>query len=172
MAYPRAELEDAFARYKDVVAEIAVCRNWERFADLFTDDATYVEHAYGTFHGRLQIRDWVVRTMTAFPGSAMVSFPPRWSVIDEQRGWIICEIRNIMADPGDHSLHEEPNLTILRYAGDGLFGGEEDVYNPMRYVPMVRRWARVAQAHDRLPPDAAPWMDTYAPGWRDRTDSS
>jgi hypothetical protein len=163
--FPRGEIEAAFEGYQQVVAEIAVSRDWSRFADLFTDDATYVEHAYGSFHGRAEIRDWVVRTMSTFPGSAMVSFPPRWSVIDEERGWVICEIRNIMADPGDGSVHEEPNVTILRYGGDGLFANEEDVYNPMRYLPMVRGWAEVALAHGRLPANAHRWMDAYVQGW-------
>jgi ketosteroid isomerase-like protein len=161
--YPRAELEAAFARYQQVVAEIAQSRDWARFAELFTDDATYIEHAYGTFRGRDEIRAWIVRTMTTFPGSAMVSFPPRWSVIDEERGWIVCEIRNIMADAGDGETHEEPNITILRYGGDGLFAEEEDVYNPGRYLPMVRRWAAVASANRCLPADAADWIARFAP---------
>ncbi|MDT4890974.1 MAG: hypothetical protein QOE97_9 [Pseudonocardiales bacterium] len=163
--YRRSEIEAAFSHYQQVVAEIALSRDWSRFAELFTPDATYIEHAYGSFRGRDEIRAWVVRTMTSFPGSSMVSFPPRWSVIDEERGWVVCEIRNIMADPGDGSVHEEPNITVLRYAGDGLFANEEDVYNPMRYLPMVRGWAEVALAHDRLPENAHRWMDAYAPGW-------
>ena len=161
--YPRAELEAAFAHYQQVVSEIAETGEWERFADLFTEDATYIEHAYGTFHGRAEIRGWIVRTMTTFPGSAMVSFPPRWSVIDEERGWVVCEIRNIMADAGDGDLHEEPNITILRYAGDGLFAEEEDVYNPARYLPMVRRWVAAAIANGRLPDDARDWVARFAP---------
>jgi hypothetical protein len=165
--YSRAELEDAFANYQQVVSEISASRDWTRFADLFTEDATYIEHAYGTFTGRDEIRAWIIRTMTTFPGSSMIAFPPRWSVIDEERDWIVCEIRNIMADPGDGSVHEEPNITILRYAGDGLFANEEDVYNPMRYLPMVLAWSKVAQAHGRLPENSHRWMDSYRPDWRD-----
>jgi hypothetical protein len=160
--YPRAELEAAFEKYQRHVEDVAATGQWERFADLFTADATYVEHVYGTFHGRDEIREWIVRTMTTFPGSAMVAFPPRWSVIDEERGWIVCEIRNIMADPGDGSVHEEPNITILRYAGNGLFSNEEDVYNPARYLPMVLGWVRTAEKHGRLPEDAGPWLAAYA----------
>jgi hypothetical protein len=167
MSIGRHELAAAFDNYQRTVTAIAASGDWARFADLFTEDATYIEHAYGMFRGREQIRDWIVRTMTTFPGSSMVAFPPRWSVIDVERSWIVCEIRNIMADPGDGSVHEEPNITILRYADDGLFAEEEDVYNPARYLPMVRTWAGVAQAHGRLPDDAHRWMDTYAPGWRD-----
>ena len=157
------ELDAAFTHYQRAVEEIAETRDWARFADLFTPDATYIEHAYGTFRGRDEIREWIVRTMTTFPGSAMVAFPPRWSVIDVERGWVVCEIRNIMADPGDGSVHEEPNITILRYAGDGLFAEEEDVYNPMRYLPMVRAWAARAQQFGRLPDDAATWVTRFAP---------
>lgn len=162
--WSRAELAAAFEKYQRHVEDIVVTGQWERFADLFTEDATYIEHCYGTFRGRDEIRSWIVRTMTTFPGSAMVAFPPRWSVIDEDRGWIVCEIRNIMADPGDGSVHEEPNITILRYAGDGRFGEEEDVYNPARYLPMVLRWAKLARAHDRLPENSAEWLAAYSPG--------
>ena len=36
-----------------------------------------------------------------------------------------------MKDPGDGSVHESPNLSVLKYAGDGLWSYEEDAYNPM-----------------------------------------
>ena len=47
-----------------------------------------------------------------------------------------------MPDPGDGSHHEESNLTIMTYAGDGLFSREEDVYNPLRFMKMSVRWAQ------------------------------
>lgn len=159
----RAELESAFEHYQDTVRRIAVERDWTLFAALFTEDATYNEHAYGRFVGRAGIEAWAVRTMTSFPGSAMVAFPVSWSVLDPERGWIVCEIQNVMRDPGDGSVHQSPNLTILHYAGDGLFRYEEDVYNPMRFLQMVAGWAAVAEAHRRLPEDARPWLARYAP---------
>ena len=88
-----------------------------------------------------------------FPGNAMVEFPVGWAVYDTERAWIVCEIRNVMRDPGDGSVHETPNLTILHYAGENLFSYEEDVYNPMNFAAMVTGWARVADAHGRLPDD-------------------
>jgi hypothetical protein len=66
-----------------------------------------------------------------------------------------------MADPGDGSVHEEPNITILRYAGDGLFSNEEDVYNPARYLPMVQAWAKIADAHGRLPEGGSEWVAQF-----------
>ena len=53
-------------------------------------NATYVEHLYGTMQGREAIRSWITETMSTFPGSDMPEFPIGWSVIDEQRGWVIC----------------------------------------------------------------------------------
>ena len=76
------EIEQAFADYQTTVARIAQTGEWARFADMFTADATYEEHAYGTFNGREEIRGWVVETMTAFPGNTMSSFPIAWHVVD------------------------------------------------------------------------------------------
>lgn len=145
-----AEITEAYAALHRTVQGCADTGDWTGFADHFTEDAEYVEHAFGTFRGRAAIRDWSVRTMTSFPGSVMTGFPLAWSVLDVPTGRLICEVRNLMPDPGDGSVHEESNLTIMTYAGDGLFSREEDVYNPLRFAAMTVRWARVAEAHGRL----------------------
>ena len=155
------EIEEAFRSYQETVAGIAACAEWTRFADLFTEDATYEEHAFGTFTGREAIRTWVVATMTAFPGNTMVSFPMAWHVVDEPSSRVICEVRNLMPDPGDGSVHEASNLTILTYGGDGLWSREEDVYNPMRFAEMSLGWARVASAHDRLSAEGAVFLERF-----------
>lgn len=147
------ELRAAFATYQERVAAITAAGSWADFADLFTPQATYCEHAYGDFSGREEIRPWIVRTMTTFPGSEMVAFPVAWSVLDAEQRRVVCEIRNLMRDPGDGSIHEASNITILDYAGDGLWSREEDVYNPQRFATMVRDWARVAREHGTLGDD-------------------
>jgi uncharacterized protein (TIGR02246 family) len=159
MTTSTSEIEDAFTAYQDTVAGIAATGEWERFADLFTPDATYVEHAFGTFSGREAIREWSVATMTAFPGNTMTSFPIAWHVLDPPTDRVICEVRNLMPDPGDGSVHEASNLTILTYGGDGLWSCEEDVYNPMKFAQMSVDWARVAAAHDRLSEQGQRFLD-------------
>ncbi len=144
------EIAKAFAAYQETVADITQSGDWARFADMFTQTASYEEHAYGTFSGREEIRSWVLETMTAFPGNAMTSFPIAWHVVDAPTNRVICEVRNLMPDPGDGSVHEASNLTILTYGGDGLWSREEDIYNPMRFAKMSVRWARVAEEHGRL----------------------
>lgn len=146
-------LQIGFERYVRTVEEIAESHDWSRFADLFATDATYCEHAYGDFAGREEIRDWIVSTMTSFPGNEMVAFPPAWHVYDEERMRVLCDVRNIMRDPGDGSIHEASNITILTFSPDGELIREEDIYNPQKFAEMVRTWARVADAHGTLTPE-------------------
>lgn len=140
--WTRDELEAAFTAYQARAAEAGRTGDWAAWADQFTDDATYVEHHYGRFEGREAIRSWIAETMSAFPGRDMPEFPIGWYVIDEDRGWVVCQVFNRMADPGDGSIHEADNVTILHYAGDGLWSYEEDVYNPAHFATMVAGWVQ------------------------------
>ena len=143
-------LQAAFDRYAATVEEISVSRDWSAFADMFTEDATYCEHAYGDFTGREEIRAWVVKTMNEFPATEMIAFPPAWSVLDPATNRVICDIRNIMRDPGDGSVHEASNITILTFDDDRNLIREEDIYNPQKFADMTRDWCRVAEAHGTL----------------------
>jgi hypothetical protein len=159
--WTRAELLSAFEHYAAEVEIAAATGEWDRFADCFTEDSTYDEHVYGSWRGRETTRAWIHRTMTSFPGSMMAGFPAAWVTVDEERGWVICEIRNLMRDPGDGSMHEASNITILRYAGNGLFGNEEDIYNPERFLTMVQDWCRVAEKHGNLPDEGRAWLTAF-----------
>jgi ketosteroid isomerase-like protein len=138
--WSREELEAAFERYEKRVVEIGKTWDWSSYADQFTEDATYVEHALGNFNGREQIREWIVSTMNMFPGSEMPFFPCEWYSIDEDKGWVIAKIPNRMKDPGDGSIHETPVISILRYAGDDRWSYEEDVHNPMNFLVTVKEY--------------------------------
>jgi hypothetical protein len=138
--WTREELEEAFAHHQSVVRRASATRDWNLFADQFTEDATYVEHVFGTFGGREAIRRWITTTMSTFPGDSMPHFPIEWYIIDEDRGWIVCQIWNRMADPGDGSVHQAYNFSLMKYAGDGLWSYEEDIYNPSHFVEMLKEW--------------------------------
>lgn len=138
--WTREELEQAFADYQAAALGAGTSGDWNPWADLFTEDATYVEHLFGTFGGREAIRRWITQTMGSFPGNAMPHFPIEWYVVDEERGWVVCQVWNRMADPGDGSVHQAYNFTLLKYAGDGLWSYEEDIYNPAHFAEMLTRW--------------------------------
>jgi hypothetical protein len=138
--FSRAELEDAFAHYQDAGATAGRTGDWAAWSEQFTEDATYIEHHYGTMHGRDEIRAWITETMSTYPGNLMPEFPIEWYVLDEERGWIVCQVWNRMTDPGDGSIHQQFNYTKLHYAGDGLWSYEEDIYNPAHFGTMVAGW--------------------------------
>ena len=158
MAFTAGEITAAYAAFHDQVERCRVSGDWSGYADLFTPDAVYVEHAMGTFHGREEIRSWVIRTMTAYPGRVMTGFPVAWQMVDAGAGRLVCEVHNPMPDPGDGTMLDEPNITIMTYAGDGLFSGEEDVYNPLRFHQMALRWARIARDHGTADDDVLAWL--------------
>jgi SnoaL-like domain len=81
--WSREELEEAFHNYEQAVVRISETWDWSSYADQFTEDATYVEHALGSFSGREQIREWISSTMSSFPGNEMPFFP---SIDDERVG--------------------------------------------------------------------------------------
>ena len=63
-----------------------------------------------------------------------------------------------MRDPGDGSIHQAANLSVMKYAGDDLWSYEEDAYNPMNFLPMgvntssgVRRRGLPAMTRSRSP---------------------
>ena len=140
--WSRQELEDAFANYQRLALEAGTTGDWNIWADQFTEDATYIEHLYGTMGGREAIRRWIVETMGTYPGSEMPHFPIEWYVIDEDRGWVVCQVWNRMADPGDGSLHQQYNFSLLKYAGDLQWSYEEDIYNPAAFGTMVATWEK------------------------------
>ena len=144
--WSRAELESAFVEYQKRAAESGASGDWAPWADLFTEDATYIEHHYGEFRGRAAILEWISATMAEYPGNAKPELPIEWYVIDEEKGWVVCQVWNRMEDPGDGSVHQEYNITILKYAGDGRWSSEEDVYNPMRFGAMGGAWEQAKQA--------------------------
>ena len=67
-------------------------------------------------------------------------FPIEWYMIDEEKGWVIAQVWNRMVDPGDGSLHQAYNFTLLKYAGNDKWSYEEDIYNPVHFKDMIRGW--------------------------------
>ena len=141
------EIRAAFDRYRAAAAEAGRTGDWERFVGCFTEDVDYVEHHYGRFRGRQEVREWVVPAMTTWPVSEMREFPWNWWVIDAERGWVVGEVANVMSDPGDGRVYSAVNWTRLVYGGDGLFSAEEDVYNPAEFAGMIGAWMEAWKAH-------------------------
>ncbi|MFI9503864.1 nuclear transport factor 2 family protein [Nocardia sp. NPDC052566] len=139
--FDRAELEQGLAHYEQVVERCSASGDWSPFADLFTEDVEYIEHAYGTFRGREAVRRWIVNVTAPFPH---MRFPHYWVAFDEVNDAIVLGIKNLLPDlAGDDTEYWFPNITRLVYAGNGLFSSEEDIYNPARDASrVVGEWVR------------------------------
>ncbi|MDH6196986.1 putative SnoaL-like aldol condensation-catalyzing enzyme [Mycobacterium frederiksbergense] len=139
--FTRDELLNALDHYTKTVSVCSQTGNWAPFADLFTEDVTYIEHAYGVFHGREAVREWIVSVMKPFPH---MRFPHTWVAVDEDNGAIVMEILNVLDHPTEPGREFGfPNITRLVYAGDNQFSSEEDVYNPVRDAPhAVGEWLK------------------------------
>ena len=138
--YARSELEAALSAYNDARDRASSTGDWSIWADLFTEDADYVEHAYGVFKGRDQIREWITKVMAPFPH---MTFPQDWVAYDEENGAIVFQCQNRLEHPTDPrgEAFQFPSWTRLVYAGNGKFSCEEDVYNPARDGDRtVRMW--------------------------------
>ncbi len=120
--FSRDEIEEAFRLYW---AAGAVGEDWNAFAERFTEDALYVEHVLGTMRGREAIRAWIVPIMEKY---CELYTAYEWHVIDEERDRAVVYMQNRRDHPSGHGTIDFPGITILHYAGDGLFDYEEDYW--------------------------------------------
>ena len=83
--FSRQELEQALEIYNEKRDRSSRTGDWSIWASLFTEDADYVEHAYGEFKGRAEIQQWITDVMAPFPH---MRFPQSWVAFDEDTGTI------------------------------------------------------------------------------------
>ena len=140
--YAREEILEAFDRYKQARDEASQTGDWSIWASVFTEDARYIEHAYGELSGREEIREWIEGVMAPFP---TMTFPQDWWVLDEERDAIVFCCQNQFPEPHqeDGTPFAFPNWTRLVYGGKGLWKSEEDIYNPVRDAPRIfKAWIK------------------------------
>jgi hypothetical protein len=129
--WPQEELEAAFRNYYMVGI---IYEDWVAWSQLFTDDATYDDHFWGTFRGPGEIEKFLETTMGGSPG---VYAALMWYSINPD-GRIVYQNSN----RADHPIEgREPldfkSVQVIQYAGDGKFSSEEDwwvMYDMKRFV--------------------------------------
>lgn len=140
--FKRKELEQAFRNYWQTGA---VGEDWHAFANLFTEDARYVEHVLGNLHGREEIRAWIVDIMERFCELYTVY---EWHSVDEEGDRVIAYMQNRRDHPSGTGVIDFPGVTILHYAGDGLFDGEEDFWALPAANAATKQYAEACAEHD------------------------
>lgn len=153
--WSRKEIDGAFRHFMDVTDRCFLLplgdplRDLEEWVQCFTEDVTYRDVGLGfgdgsvvEIHGRDAVRDWICGLFDAFPPLSAMSYPVPWYVIDEERGWVLCEWMNTMEDPGDGSVYEEKSYSRLMYGGNNQWSFEEDIVNPARIQDMMSEWMK------------------------------
>ncbi|MCW2514431.1 MAG: hypothetical protein JWR11_3473 [Mycobacterium sp.] len=157
-----SEVEREFRRY---FMTGPVLEDWQGWAHLFTDDATYFDHFYGTFTGPDEITKFLEGTMGAAP---QVYSPLLWYVIDGTRVAYKVVNRADNPEPGGPPI-DFPSYQFIEYAGGGKWRSEEDVWIPAEMKQFAKRYAKAADAHpqtleDKLRrEDWGSWVDWARP---------
>jgi hypothetical protein len=99
--------------------------DWERWPDHLTADVRYVERFFGTMHGREAVRAWITELMQV---RADVHAVLEWYLVKGRRVVLSMQNRYYAPDPGRPPI-DFAGLTVLEYAGDGMFGYEEDYWD-------------------------------------------
>ena len=140
--YGRDEIESAFRRYWQTGA---VGERWDDWADLFTEDADYVEHVLGTLKGREAIRAWIKPIMEQFCELYTVY---EWHSVDPGLGRVVVYMQNRRDHPSGRGVIDFPGITILDYAGHDRWKREEDFWAVPTAHQTVTDYAAACKAHD------------------------
>ena len=128
----RSEMEEAWRHF----IAVGDSGDWNAWADLHSQDGVWVEHHLGTFRGREEIRKGIVDVMRQAPA---MEFPVAWHVVDGSR--VVFYPWQVFPDPkGGDEIYRFGCVTILDYAGNGLWSYQEDLYNPREGEEVVKRW--------------------------------
>jgi ketosteroid isomerase-like protein len=139
--YSREELVEAHDHFMTLSQAAQASGDWEKYCDLFTEDAVYVEHFLGTSHGREEIKKWFIPAMSAW---TQMSYPLRWRTFNEMEGLVVFAVGNNMPDVDGNGPYSVESWSLLEYAGNNQWSREEDIYNPETMLGMLTRWCAAA----------------------------
>jgi len=107
---------------------------WSALARFFTDDATFIDPAWGRVEGIEAIRQFLDESMTGLEGW---TFPQDFCLVDAGR--IVTRWMNrLPGQRADGSFYEAPGISLILYAGDGRFRYEEDLLNMVHVMELIR----------------------------------
>ncbi|MCW2544433.1 MAG: hypothetical protein JWM40_1985 [Frankiales bacterium] len=117
--------------------------DWEQWPEHLTEDVLYVERIFGTMHGRDEVRAWITKLMTV---RADVHGVLNWYIVKGDR--VVLDMTNRYYHPvaGEPPI-DFAGLTVLEYAGNGLFGYEEDYWDTNGSKAAYEKWSTAVAEH-------------------------
>jgi hypothetical protein len=163
---PDAIAREALATYERFVAmrdEIdAGRRGWEDLAEFFTEDAVYIDPAWGRIEGREAIREFFVKSMAGLTGHGW-STPENWTMAEGHR--LVSQWDQILGYQPDGKPWLVPGLSILYYAGDGRFCYSHDMLNMTHIGQTMRDMGWKPPAGFNMPPRQPNRDVSLPPAW-------
>jgi len=135
----RAVLEAYLAFREDVDAGD---RPWVDLVEFFSEDAVFIDPAWGRVEGRDAIREFLLDSMT---GIEDWKFPVDGVFVNGSE--VIVKYRQVLPDGRQQSAY-----TTLLYAGNGKFCYEEDVLNMVHVYEDLSGSGWVAPEGMKMPP--------------------
>jgi ketosteroid isomerase-like protein len=127
MPHPREEIDTVKKRYVAGRDDIDAGRGtWRDLAQFFTDDAVFIDPAWGRVEGLDEMKRTVFGD--AMEGFDEWKFPIEFYAIDGDN--IMVKWKQVL--PGareDGTKYEQSGVSTIVYAGGGKFGYEEDLLN-------------------------------------------
>lgn len=133
MAHPREEVAATIERYHELRRRIDDGLEPDGFgalAEFYTDDAVYVDAAWGRLEGKETIARWLVDSMV---GLGDWKFPIEFTAI-EGDDVVVKWTQILPRTRPDGTPYTQSGYSRLRYAGNGRFSYEEDTYNMLHVL--------------------------------------
>ena len=131
-----AEALTTYERFVAMRDEVDVGKKpWSVLADFFTEDAAYIDPAWGRIDGREAIREFFEASMAGLTGHGW-STPENWTMAEGSR--LVSQWDQVLGHRDDGTPFMVPGLSILYYAGEGLFCYSHDMLN-MTHIGQTMR---------------------------------
>lgn len=131
--YPETEVREALDRLV-ALREAIECGDapWTDIATMFTEDAVFVDPAWGRVEGRAGIEHLFATAMLGVD----FSFPIDFTAVSGD--WAVIKWRQVLPTARPEGRpYEQSAVSLLLYGGDGRFRFEEDVLNMVHAIEDV-----------------------------------
>ncbi|HPG27966.1 MAG TPA: nuclear transport factor 2 family protein [Myxococcota bacterium] len=138
---------ERFVKTRDEIDEGK--RPWSDLADFFTEDAVYIDPAWGRIEGRENIREFFEKSMAGLTGYGW-STPENWTMAEGNR--LVSQWDQILGHKEDGTPWLVAGLSILYYVGDGRFCYSHDMLNMTHVGETMRAMGWTPPPEFNMPP--------------------
>ncbi len=130
-----AEIRASYERYVETRKRVEAGElGWDALAAFFSEDATFIDPAWGRIEGIAAIQEFLVESMA---GLEDWSFPHEGSFVEGDR-LIARWLNRLPGQRADGTYYQAPGYSLMVYAGDGKFSFEEDLLNMVHVNELIR----------------------------------